>query len=116
MLLLVAVEFVVLAEANVLRDGLGNIYGTASSGGANASGVLFKLTPENVETVIYSFCSLANCSDGGGPNYIARSAGGNFFGNAAEFGIVFEVAPDGVETALYSFCLQGKILCESVAC
>jgi uncharacterized repeat protein (TIGR03803 family) len=99
-------------EANVIRDAAGNIYGTATAGGANSSGVLFELSSQNVETVIYPFCSLADCADGGLPTYIVRNSQGVFFGNASEFGIIFEVTSEGVETALHSFCLPGGIDCD----
>src|SRR5215471_18068939 len=35
----------------------GNLYGTTSNGGANASGAVFELTPSLTETVLYSFAN-----------------------------------------------------------
>ena len=55
----------------LLRDASGNLYGTASRGGANVSanngaggGVVFKLDPTGAYSVLYDFCSAANCTDG----------------------------------------------------
>jgi hypothetical protein len=51
----------------------GALFGTTSNGGANDSGAAFKLTPPATTgnpwtyTLLYSFCSLANCADGYGP-------------------------------------------------
>jgi uncharacterized repeat protein (TIGR03803 family) len=55
-------------------DGAGNPYGTTSSGGANNAGAVFELTPNAArtawtETVLYSICSQANCTDGSQPTY-----------------------------------------------
>jgi uncharacterized repeat protein (TIGR03803 family) len=62
-------------------DAAGNLYGTTHYGGANNSssfcssmgcGVAFELTPNQdrsvwTETVLYNFCSQANCADGATP-------------------------------------------------
>jgi len=66
----------------------GNFYGTSSQGGSANLGVIFKLTPENVLTPLYDFCTKAFCPDGSlpattmlqGPNgdlYGTTPAGGN---------------------------------------
>ncbi len=49
----------------------GNLYGTTSMGGSNGMGAVFKLSVTRdgswTESVLYSFCSLTNCSDGQEP-------------------------------------------------
>jgi uncharacterized repeat protein (TIGR03803 family) len=89
------------------RDG--NYYGTARAGGANGMGSVFKVTPKGKLTVLYSFCSQTNCSDGSGPVAgLALSVDGNFYGTtyaggAKSKGTVFKITPTGKVTILHSF-------------
>lgn len=98
----------------------GNFYGTTQSGGANDSGAIFKLTPTGEFTLLYSFCSLANCADGGIPHAgLVQGTDGNFygtttFGGAVEvngvfegYGTIFQITPTGTLTTIHTFCLQG---------
>lgn len=61
------------------------------------------------ESVLYSFCSLANCTDGFGPNgNLTQDAQGSLYGatqygGADQNGTVFKVTPSGTETVLHSF-------------
>jgi uncharacterized repeat protein (TIGR03803 family) len=109
-------------DSGVILDAAGNLYGTTSQGGAGpyhiytgGSGVLFKLNPRGVETVLHNFCSLTNCADGEYPGGLFRDAAGNFFGTtisggniAANSGLgggtVFKLNPIGQLTVLHSFC------------
>lgn len=105
-------------SSNLTSDGSGNFYGTTSVGGANGEGSVFKLSPNGVggynETVIYSFCSLANCADGSLPSYssVIFDGVGNIYGIASggggviQNGVVFELSPVGsswTESVLYRF-------------
>jgi uncharacterized repeat protein (TIGR03803 family) len=96
---------------NVLRDGLGNLYGTANQGGAFGVGVIFKLSLKGVVTVLHTFCSSPGCADGEYPLYIVRSAQGNFYGSTeyggAGHGVIFEVSGAGEASTLYTFCPGG---------
>jgi uncharacterized repeat protein (TIGR03803 family) len=62
------------------------------------------------ESVVYSFCSQAECSDGQFPRAGVTNVGGTLYGTTAEggaygFGTVFKIDPTtGVETVLHSFC------------
>jgi uncharacterized repeat protein (TIGR03803 family) len=111
----------------LILDENGNLYGTTYQGGANYStcggygcGTVFELAPNGTESVLYSFCSLANCSDGADPGaslifdgkgnlYSTTQVGGS--GNCSSeglsgCGIVFKLAPKGkswTETVLHSF-------------
>jgi uncharacterized repeat protein (TIGR03803 family) len=97
---------------NLAEDGSGNIYGTASSGGVNSGGVVFKITPAGMESVVYSFCSKSLCADGTLPaGGVIRDARGNLYGTTISGspqsgGTVFSVALNGKEKVLYSFCAQ----------
>ncbi len=90
----------------LIADAAGNLYGTASQGGAHNSGVVFKLTPAGQETVLYSF---AGGSDGAIPyDGLTVDGAGNIYGTTqnggpANVGTVFKLAPDGAETVLHAF-------------
>jgi uncharacterized repeat protein (TIGR03803 family) len=51
----------------LVRDASGNLYGTTASGGAHLAGTVFKVTSSGKESVLYSFCADASCTDGEGP-------------------------------------------------
>ncbi len=98
--------------AALVMGASGNLYGTASGGGTNYDGVVFKLAPDGTETTLYSFCSQANCADGQYPaaSLIVDSSG-NLYGTTESGGgygggTVFELTPSGAETVLYSFCAR----------
>lgn len=92
--------------AGVVRDGAGNLYGATYSGGAEESGIVFKLDPTGRETVLYSFSGGA---DGRLPyGGLVRDADGNLYGTtsaggAAGYGTVYKVDTEGHETVLHSF-------------
>ncbi|HEY3638330.1 MAG TPA: choice-of-anchor tandem repeat GloVer-containing protein [Rhizomicrobium sp.] len=94
---------------NVILDSSGNLYGTTQRGGANGEGTVFEIAADGTESVLYSFCSQANCGDGEQPQSgLYMDGSGNLFGTtpmggAYNQGTVFEVAPNGTETVSYSF-------------
>lgn len=105
--------------ATLVKGSDGNFYGTTSSGGANGNfGTVFKVTPEGTLTTLYSFCSLANCTDGANPQAsLLLGKDGNFYGTTfiggtncisgtsnTGCGTVFKITPQGQLTTLYSFC------------
>jgi len=119
--------------SSLTPDGAGNFYGTTQLGGANMDGTVFELSPNGVggynETVLYSFCSLQNCTDGSYPySYVTLDGQGNLYGTTyygglfasgaySGYGLVFELSPalgggcpsgsnsgnGWCETVLYSF-------------
>ena len=96
----------------VIRDGSGNIYGTAFLGGASGNGTVFKLSTTGVETVLYSFTGGA---DGAQPVAgVIRDAKGNLYGTTQAggdltcgapygCGTVFKLDTTRKETVVYSF-------------
>jgi uncharacterized repeat protein (TIGR03803 family) len=115
----------------LIMDKAGNLYGVTSGGGnSSGAGVVFELTPQTTgvpwkETVLYSFCSKPNCTDGDPYDIngsLIMDAEGNLYGttdnggNAEDGGVAFELTPNAartkwVETVLYSFCSQGGSSC-----
>jgi uncharacterized repeat protein (TIGR03803 family) len=101
-------------SGNLILDEAGNLYGTTLYGGANGKGTVFKLSHSKQtwsETVLYSFCSLANCADGSYPQAgLVLDKTGNLYGTTcnSSFGVlnlppnfptsgtVFQLTPEGV--------------------
>jgi uncharacterized repeat protein (TIGR03803 family) len=80
---------------SLLRDSAGNLYGTASVGGASGLGTVFKVDLTGKETVLYNFAASA---DGVQPyTDLVRDPGGNLYGTTVyggtgNLGTVFEVS------------------------
>jgi uncharacterized repeat protein (TIGR03803 family) len=97
--------------AGLLRDAAGNLYGTTLNGGADGSGVVFKLSPTGTETLLHTFTG----PDGARPSAgLIKDTLGNLYGTtigggAHGQGVVFELircssAPSGYEfKVLHSF-------------
>jgi uncharacterized repeat protein (TIGR03803 family) len=104
-----------------VRDSEGNLYGTAGFGGAHNVGAVYELTASGKETVLHSFCSLANCADGSAPSGLIRDSEGNLYGTTlyggassngsgvtSGAGVLFKLTPSGQETVLHNFCSQAN--------
>jgi uncharacterized repeat protein (TIGR03803 family) len=95
----------------------GNFYGTTTVGGRFKEGTIFKVTPSGKFTVLYSFCSLANCTDGERPYFPPiQGIDGNFYGTtdvggATGAGVVYELTASGTYQVLHSFCNHGSGYC-----
>ncbi len=108
-----------MPNGELIFDAAGNLYGTTTSGGANGGGVVFELSPSQdgwTETVLYSFCAQASCTDGELPEgALIFDSLGNLYGTTSggglyKHGTVFELSPSQsgwTETVLYSFCPEG---------
>ncbi len=87
-----------LPYAGLVADSSGNVYGAASTGGANNKGVIFEIPSGGGETVLYNFCSLAHCDDGWTPyGSLIEDANGDLYGTTTLGGVnipgtVFELA------------------------
>ena len=104
--------------SGLLLDKRGNIYGTTIAGGPKENGgTVFKLSTQAsgkwAEAVLYNFCSLPECADGGGPwGGLTFDPEGNLYGTtesgggAYKYGTVFELMPGTSgwkETVLHRF-------------
>ena len=102
----------------VIFDQAGNIFGTTSTGGINAEGTVFELSPAGggtyTEKLLYSFCppALPPCPDGQTPlDGVVFDSAGNIYGTTLgggsnNSGVVFELSPSGAgwtERVIYSF-------------
>lgn len=87
----------------------GNYYGVGITGGNNAGGSIFKVTPAGNASRLYAFCATAPCQDGKGPNGLVLASDGNFYGTvfrggSRDSGGVFRLTTDGTVSILHSFC------------
>jgi uncharacterized repeat protein (TIGR03803 family) len=102
-------------SAGLVRDSVGNLYGTTYSGGTQGEGfgTVFKIDPSGKETVLHNFPATA--SDGENPAAaLIRDSAGNLYGTTyaggggfGSDGTVFKVDPSGTETVLLSFGTSG---------
>jgi uncharacterized repeat protein (TIGR03803 family) len=104
-------------SADLIFDAAGNLYSTTFGGGAHGKGTVFELTPNAdgswTESVLYTFCSLTNCSDGAFPIAgLIFDTAGNLYGTTGGGGVdhadvVFKLTPnaDGgwTESVLHTF-------------
>lgn len=90
----------------------GNLYGTTFYGGETGKmyGTVFDITPAGQVTVLYSFCTQPQCSDGSRPDAaLLLAPDGNFYGTTLlggsfdDAGTVYRVTPAGDLARLHSF-------------
>jgi uncharacterized repeat protein (TIGR03803 family) len=83
-------------RAGVLIDSKhGALYGT-TSGGLNFFGTVFEMVAPAQLTVLYNFCSQANCADGAGPfASLIEDASGNLYGTTKLGGNRTACSPGG---------------------
>lgn len=118
-------------RGELLLDEDGALFGTADHGGGNdngqgGAGVAYELIPNGdgtwTQSVLYRFCSAANCSDGEFPGgSLTMDGQGNLLGTTGAgghpcgdrgtngCGTIFRLVPNGAasqETVLYAFCLK----------
>jgi uncharacterized repeat protein (TIGR03803 family) len=92
--------------AGVIRDSVGNLYGTTYYGDRGAGGVVYKVDRAGRETVLHHFTGGA---DGGNPYAgVIRDSVGNlygttFYGGTTNTGVVYKIDTAGKETVLYNF-------------
>ena len=93
-----------------LIDVKGTLYGTTERGGTSGNGAVFAVNQKTgKESVLYSFCSQANCADGQYAGGSLLDVNGTLYGmteagGASGYGTVFSLNPGtGAETVIYSF-------------
>jgi uncharacterized repeat protein (TIGR03803 family) len=93
--------------AGLIRDGSGNLYGTAFSGGASKLGTVFKLDAAGKQSVLHNFLGIEGANPAAG---LIRDAEGNLYGTARrggafKRGTVFKLKPGttGYVTVLHTF-------------
>ncbi len=73
-------------NGDLIFDASGNLYGTASTGGAHDSGTIFEMSPGSGGwsfTTLYDFCHEYGCPDGGGPSAgLGKDKAGRLLGTA----------------------------------
>lgn len=95
-------------ESGLIRDEVGNFYGTTSAGGVYNYGSVYKFDASGHETVLHSFAGGLN-SDGQSPDAaLFRGPDGDLYGTtylggAWGIGTVFKLDPNGKETILHTF-------------
>jgi uncharacterized repeat protein (TIGR03803 family) len=89
----------------------GNFYGTATGGGTDSNGTVFKMTTAGTLTTLLDF----DTANGASPNGLVLATNGNLYGttggNAINDGTVFAITTTGKLTTLYTFCQQGGSSC-----
>jgi uncharacterized repeat protein (TIGR03803 family) len=104
--------------ASLVFDESGNLYGTASAGGTDGCGVVFRMTPQNggkwTTKVLHTFAKTEGCGpsgalilDSNGNLYGTASSGGTSSGCGSRgCGVVFELSKSGSDwtySTLYNF-------------
>jgi len=83
----------------------GNFYGTTQQGGTKSSGIVFKMTPSGVETILHAFNGTTDGSFPWGPPI--EGSDGNFYGTASGGGngngVVYKVTSSGTFSVIYEF-------------
>ena len=93
----------------LLRDGAGNLYGTATLGtGANGnSDGIFKLEPDGTYTILFTFTNYTTQGRNPIGGLVGDPAGNlygvTFNGGANNQGVAYKLAPNGTYTVLYTF-------------
>ncbi len=103
-------------ESALLLGADGNFYGTTTHGGANASGTIYRITPEGVLTSLHSFTHTSTTDFYGPQTALVQDASGNFYGTVQQAtpndsypfgdiinGAVFKMTPAGEVTLLHAF-------------
>ena len=96
---------------SLIQGADGNYYGTTAFGGVYENGNIFRVTPDGLVTLVYSFCEQTGCTDGNIPSAaLVLAKDGNFYGTTysggdTNGGVVFRLRRNGVYTVLYDLCV-----------
>jgi uncharacterized repeat protein (TIGR03803 family) len=71
-------------QAGLIQATNGDLYGTTNTGGKNATGTVFKITPSGSLTTLYSFCAQSGCADGSYPSAgLVQAANAELYGTTS---------------------------------
>jgi uncharacterized repeat protein (TIGR03803 family) len=88
-----------IPQAGLVQASDGNFYGTTALGGAGGEGTIFKISPGGTFTLLYTFCSLSDCADGGEPGAaLIQDTNGKLYGTTTVGGSN-TACPSGCGTA-----------------
>jgi uncharacterized repeat protein (TIGR03803 family) len=99
--------------SSLIQGSDGNFYGTTQSGGADADGTVFQMTPAGVLTTLVDFTDNGTANRGDSVFAgLVQGSDGNFYGTtqtggADEDGTVFRMTPAGALTTLVDFTGNG---------
>src|SRR6185312_14314081 len=107
-------------SGTLLMDEAHNLYGTTESGGAHGSGIVYEMVNDDTTgyrlKILYNFCNLVNCTDGGNPvrNKLVMDVDGQIYGTTQNGGstgngTVFVMVPNAAHThytqkVIHNFC------------
>jgi uncharacterized repeat protein (TIGR03803 family) len=100
--------------ASLVQATNGSFYGTTVLGGADAEGTIFRISPEGVLTVIYTFIN--DGENGATPeSALVEGSDGNLYGTTVSGGLtgsgtLYQLTPSGELTSIYS------LYCEPLYC
>jgi uncharacterized repeat protein (TIGR03803 family) len=107
---------------NWLTEGSdGNFYGATSDNGKHNDGEVFRVSPSGEFKVLHTFCSLANCADGGfADSPPIQGIDGNFYGVASgggsrQGGVMYKLTPSGTYSVVRDFCNYSEAHCQGSA-
>ncbi len=88
----------------------GSFYGATANGGTNGGGKIYKITGGGAFSVIYNFCSAANCAFGGNVDgSLVQGTDCFLYGTASSGGsggTILKVSTSGAFMTLHIFCTQ----------
>lgn len=102
-------------QASVIRDSVGNLYGTTLYGGQSDAGAVFKISPSNQETILFNAFE-KNGTNGGYPFGVVRDSAGNLYGTTLQggtyySGVAFKLDTSNQFTIVNDFCSGGPPDC-----
>jgi uncharacterized repeat protein (TIGR03803 family) len=92
----------------------GSLYGSTAYGGNAGVGVIYKISPTGVYSILHNFGDGSVQNEGGGGDALVQGIDGNFYGITGGggttvdgvpggFGTVFKMTPTGVVTIIHNF-------------
>ncbi len=104
---------------NLIMDKSRNFYGVTTLGGVDGTGVVYKVSPRRVESVLYDFSGAP--TDGCYPHgTLVQDESGNLYGTTSDcgphnLGTIWKLNKKGNETLLHKFAGGGKDGCNPLA-